>query len=190
MVLRACCLRRYFDGFGWCSRVMGCCGVISSSFRRGSGGTSSWMKAGDQESFVGGAKGRSAVAIAEPDGVERDAGAEQHIRSVCADGFPESGELGSGDFFRVQFATPVDRNGDKEAAARLRKLVYPFILRRTKEQVAPDLPDRTEMILCVRWRGAAQGLLIGSKKKAIGRRCWNGSGKRGWGRVRSIFWKG
>jgi len=31
--------------------------------------------------------------------------------------------------------------------ALLRSLVYPFILRRTKEQVAPELPPRTERIL-------------------------------------------
>ena len=61
--------------------------------------------------------------------------------------FLNPGMLGSQDFFRMEFATPVDKNGDKEAAARLRKLVYPFILRRTKEQVAGDLPDKTEMIL-------------------------------------------
>ncbi|HET6255557.1 MAG TPA: DEAD/DEAH box helicase [Puia sp.] len=61
--------------------------------------------------------------------------------------FLNPGMLGSQEFFRTQFATPVDRNGDKEAAARLRKLVYPFVLRRTKEQVARDLPDKTEMIL-------------------------------------------
>ena len=61
--------------------------------------------------------------------------------------FLNPGMLGSQDFFRMEFATPIDKNGDKEAAARLRKLVYPFILRRTKEQVAVDLPDRTEMIL-------------------------------------------
>jgi SNF2 family DNA or RNA helicase len=61
--------------------------------------------------------------------------------------FLNPGMLGSQDFFRTQFANPVDRNGDPAAAARLRKLVYPFILRRTKEQVARDLPDKTEMIL-------------------------------------------
>lgn len=61
--------------------------------------------------------------------------------------FLNPGMLGGPDFFRGEFATPIDRNGDKDAAARLRKLVYPFILRRTKEQVARDLPDRTEMIL-------------------------------------------
>jgi SNF2 family DNA or RNA helicase len=61
--------------------------------------------------------------------------------------FLNPGLLGSQDFFRVEFAGPIDRNGDRESAARLRKLVYPFILRRTKEQVARDLPDKTEMIL-------------------------------------------
>lgn len=61
--------------------------------------------------------------------------------------FLNPGMLGSQEFFRMEFATPIDKNGDKEAAARLRKLVYPFILRRTKEQVAGDLPDKTEMIL-------------------------------------------
>ncbi len=61
--------------------------------------------------------------------------------------FLNPGMLGGADFFRSEFATPIDKNGDKEAAARLRRLVYPFILRRTKEQVAKDLPDRTEMIL-------------------------------------------
>lgn len=61
--------------------------------------------------------------------------------------FLNPGMLGSADFFRGEFANPIDRNGDKEAAARLRRLIYPFILRRTKEQVARDLPDKTEMIL-------------------------------------------
>jgi superfamily II DNA or RNA helicase len=61
--------------------------------------------------------------------------------------FLNPGMLGSQDFFRMEFANPIDKNGDKEASARLRKLVYPFILRRTKEQVAKDLPDKTEMIL-------------------------------------------
>jgi superfamily II DNA or RNA helicase len=61
--------------------------------------------------------------------------------------FLNPGMLGGADFFRAEFAGPIDRNGDREAALRLRKLIYPFILRRTKEQVARDLPDKTEMIL-------------------------------------------
>lgn len=61
--------------------------------------------------------------------------------------FVNPGLLGGKEFFRREFAQPIDKNGDKDKAARLRKLIYPFILRRTKEQVATDLPDKTEMIL-------------------------------------------
>lgn len=78
--------------------------------------------------------------------------------------FLNPGMLGSSDFFRTEFATPIDKNGDKEAAARLRKLVYPFILRRTKEQVAGDLPDKTEMILWCEM-GAEQRKIYNSFKE-------------------------
>ncbi|WAC11082.1 DEAD/DEAH box helicase [Dyadobacter pollutisoli] len=61
--------------------------------------------------------------------------------------FLNPGMLGHADFFRTEYATPIDRYQDKEKAAELRKLVYPFMLKRTKEEVATDLPDKTETIL-------------------------------------------
>jgi len=61
--------------------------------------------------------------------------------------FLNPGMLGTADFFREEFATPIDKMQDKEAQNQLRKLVYPFLLRRTKEQVAPDLPEKSEMVL-------------------------------------------
>ncbi len=65
--------------------------------------------------------------------------------------FLNPGLLGSVDFFKKEFAAPVEKNGggDGSALQSLRKLVYPFILRRTKEQVAPELPARTERVLYV-----------------------------------------
>ena len=51
------------------------------------------------------------------------------------------------EFFRNEFATPIDKFGEQEQKDHLRKLLYPFILRRTKEQVAKDLPEKTETIL-------------------------------------------
>jgi non-specific serine/threonine protein kinase len=51
------------------------------------------------------------------------------------------------DYFKREFATPIESGGDEEAAKLLRRLIYPFILRRTKEQVAPELPPRTERIV-------------------------------------------
>jgi uncharacterized Zn finger protein len=61
--------------------------------------------------------------------------------------FLNPGLLGSMEFFRNEFANPIDKFGDQEPKEHLRKLLYPFILRRTKEQVAKDLPEKTEQIL-------------------------------------------
>jgi non-specific serine/threonine protein kinase len=61
--------------------------------------------------------------------------------------FLNPGLLGSMDYFKSQFANPIETAGDEKTAELLRKLVYPFILRRTKEQVALELPPRTERIV-------------------------------------------
>ncbi|OLY91015.1 non-specific serine/threonine protein kinase [Cnuella takakiae] len=61
--------------------------------------------------------------------------------------FLNPGMLGSMEFFRQEFAIPIDKFGEPEQKDHLRKLLYPFILRRTKEQVAKDLPEKTEMVL-------------------------------------------
>lgn len=61
--------------------------------------------------------------------------------------FLNPGLLGSVEFFRNEFANPIDKFGEQEQKEHLRKLLYPFILRRTKEQVAKDLPEKTETIL-------------------------------------------
>jgi non-specific serine/threonine protein kinase len=61
--------------------------------------------------------------------------------------FINPGLLGGLDYFKKEFANPIESTGDEQTATTLRKLIYPFILRRTKEQVAPELPPRTERIL-------------------------------------------
>ncbi|MDB5207070.1 MAG: helicase [Flavisolibacter sp.] len=61
--------------------------------------------------------------------------------------FLNPGMLGSIEFFRQEFAIPIDKFGEPEQKEHLKKILYPFILRRTKEQVAKDLPDKTETIL-------------------------------------------
>ncbi len=63
--------------------------------------------------------------------------------------FLNPGLLGNIDYFRHEFATPIQSNQDEQAAATLRRLIYPFILRRTKSQVASELPPRTERVLYV-----------------------------------------
>jgi len=61
--------------------------------------------------------------------------------------FLNPGLLGNLEHFRTEFAGAIEKRQDEVAAAFLRRLVHPFILRRTKDQVARDLPPRTERIL-------------------------------------------
>ena len=61
--------------------------------------------------------------------------------------FLNPGMLGSVEFFKQEFSIPIDKFGEKEQKDHLRKLLYPFMLRRTKEQVAKDLPEKQEMVL-------------------------------------------
>ncbi len=94
--------------------------------------------------------------------VTRAAGLLQAKHRLCMSGTPlqnntfdifaqmnflNPGMLGSIEFFRQEFAVPIDKFGEQDRKDHLRKLLFPFILRRTKEQVARDLPEKTETIL-------------------------------------------
>ncbi|MBF0161048.1 MAG: DEAD/DEAH box helicase [Magnetococcales bacterium] len=63
--------------------------------------------------------------------------------------FINPGLLGTPESYNERFATPIERHGSKEARHRLKKLLQPFILRRTKSQVLEELPSRTEIVLHV-----------------------------------------
>ena len=58
--------------------------------------------------------------------------------------FVNPGLLGDLSFFRREFAKPIEKAGDDAKEVKLRKIIQPFILRRTKENVANDLPPVTE----------------------------------------------
>jgi SNF2 family DNA or RNA helicase len=57
--------------------------------------------------------------------------------------------FGSGEDFNAQYALPIQRDGDKESLHELKKKIYPFILRRLKQDVLQDLPDKIEQTLFV-----------------------------------------
>ncbi len=57
--------------------------------------------------------------------------------------FVSPGLLGPLQKFEEKFARPIDQ-GDSKKAARLRAAIHPFILRRTKNEVAKDLPAKIE----------------------------------------------
>ncbi|MGL5742762.1 MAG: SNF2-related protein [Legionella sp.] len=55
------------------------------------------------------------------------------------------GLLGDAKQFRLWFRTPIEKYADLDRREVLTKLVQPFVLRRTKNQVAKELPPKTEM---------------------------------------------
>ncbi|OON68946.1 DEAD/DEAH box helicase [Hymenobacter sp. CRA2] len=57
------------------------------------------------------------------------------------------GLLGSRQHFQDQYAAPIDKFKDTKRARQLQQKISPFVLRRTKAQVARELPAKTEMTL-------------------------------------------
>jgi non-specific serine/threonine protein kinase len=86
--------------------------------------------------------------------------------------FINPGMLGSYTFFKDRFKTPIEKHQDQECIKELKSLIDPFILRRTKEQVAKDLPELSEQIIYTEMlseqekqyesqKSAARNLLLG-----------------------------
>ena len=49
--------------------------------------------------------------------------------------------------FKDYYARPLEKGGNAELLAQLRRRIRPLIMRRTKEQVAADLPEKQEQVL-------------------------------------------
>jgi non-specific serine/threonine protein kinase len=61
--------------------------------------------------------------------------------------FLNPGLLGSRKDFVRKFAKPIEGYGDEKTVQKLKKITYPFILRRRKEDVLKELPDKSEILL-------------------------------------------
>ncbi len=58
--------------------------------------------------------------------------------------FVNPGLLGSQIFFKENFMRPIEKEQDVQVGATLKKLIFPYILRRTKEEVVKELPPKIE----------------------------------------------
>jgi SNF2 family DNA or RNA helicase len=61
--------------------------------------------------------------------------------------FLNKGLLGTYNFFKNEFIYPVEKYKDDRKKVKLQTIITPFLLRRTKYQVAKELPDKTEQII-------------------------------------------
>jgi SNF2 family DNA or RNA helicase len=60
--------------------------------------------------------------------------------------FVQPGLLGDERHFQRHYRTPIEKNGNRPRAQALAQRLAPFLLRRTKDAVARDLPSKTEIV--------------------------------------------
>ncbi|MEO8170520.1 MAG: SNF2-related protein, partial [Oxalobacteraceae bacterium] len=68
------------------------------------------------------------------------------------------GLLGEEKAFNTAFRHPIEKQGDDGRRALLTRRIKPFLLRRTKDKVAKELPAKTEMVISVELSGAQRDL--------------------------------
>ncbi|RBQ06928.1 DEAD/DEAH box helicase [Pedobacter miscanthi] len=61
--------------------------------------------------------------------------------------FLNPGLLGTQAFFFEEYVQAIEKKKDEEKARKLQSIIKPFVLRRTKEQVAAELPPKTEQVI-------------------------------------------
>lgn len=81
--------------------------------------------------------------------------------------FVNPGFLGSLEEFNKTFAGPIEKDRDRNATRRLKKLVRPFVLRRTKNQVLEELPQRTDIVLRVELNPEELAFYEALRRKAL-----------------------
>jgi superfamily II DNA or RNA helicase len=84
---------------------------------------------------------------------------ENHLGELWSQfNFLLPGFLGGETRFRKLFRNPIEKGGDKERREVLARRIAPFVLRRRKDQVAAELPPKTEIIQNVELSGAQRDL--------------------------------
>jgi len=81
--------------------------------------------------------------------------------------FLNPGLLGAQSEFRARFAGPIERDSDPRARSALNALVRPFVLRRSKTAVLPELPARTEHVLPVELGEGEASLYEAIRREAL-----------------------
>ncbi|HRX15522.1 MAG TPA: DEAD/DEAH box helicase, partial [Spirochaetota bacterium] len=95
------------------------------------------------------------------------------VENSCSDlysqmEFLHPGLLGTQHSFRKNYLYPIEKSNDKEVAEDLRKTVFPFIMRRKKEDVARDLPEKEEITYYVEMHPKQHKLYETYRKKIKG----------------------
>jgi SNF2 family DNA or RNA helicase len=83
--------------------------------------------------------------------------------------FVQPGLLGERQQFQRHYRTPIENGGDTKRAAALSRRIQPFLLRRTKDAVARDLPPKIQIFEAIeldeRQRDFYDGIRLGQHRR-------------------------
>ena len=83
--------------------------------------------------------------------------------------FVQPGLLGEPQQFQRHYRTPIENSGDTKRAAALKQRIQPFLLRRTKDAVARDLPPKIQIVEAIeldeRQRDFYDGIRLGQHRR-------------------------
>jgi superfamily II DNA or RNA helicase len=77
------------------------------------------------------------------------------------------GVFGSWELFKTKYARPIERENNPKRREALAAVIRPFVLRRTKNEVLPDLPPRTDVHVEVELGEAERALYDDARLQAI-----------------------
>lgn len=81
--------------------------------------------------------------------------------------FSNPGLLGSHQQFQEKFIVPIEKQEDKERMRQLKRLVTPFILRRTKNEVLDELPEKSEVTISVELSDEEMAIYENLRRQAL-----------------------
>ncbi len=111
---------------------------------------------------------------------------ENHLGELWAQfDFLMPGFLGDQRHFQQHFRTPIEKHGDPEALQRLTRRTAPFLLRRTKDRVAAELPPKST-IQRIATLGDKQALLYESIRLSMEKKVRKAIASRGLARSHII----
>jgi hypothetical protein len=127
----------------------------------------------DEAQAIKNAESQSFKAIRSLTALHRISLTGTPVENSCSDlysqiEFLHPGLLGTKTSFRKNYLLPIEKHNDADSAEALRKTVFPFIMRRKKEDVAPDLPDKEEITYYVEMHPKQRKLYESFRKKAKG----------------------
>lgn len=81
--------------------------------------------------------------------------------------FANPGLLGAFPHFNENFILPIEKDGNKQRQKQLKKMLSPFLLRRTKTEVLDELPEKTEIVMQVELSVQERALYENLRQQAV-----------------------